>query len=220
MTCLVYRPTRRRIETNLATQNNSTGSVFRKLIGRWLRRGTNVRVIYFDLRNSFVIEEPASTPPPIICVDDRALLQYAVLNDSVGYNSGHGLMFVGGREIGKVPCLAIYKDKNSPRFMLYHCGSDWSLIGMASYDSVAAAKRGAERIYPGSSDCWVEAQFTEEDAKRFLDERFSDARCSFCGKRPDETVSATFEGDGNVRICSDCVRDFYSDLNERSRPEN
>jgi hypothetical protein len=154
-------------------------------------------------------------PPPVICVNDRVLLHYAVLNDSVGFNSGHGLMFVGGKEIGRVPCLAICQDRDSPQFTLYFCDSDWNPIGIASYDTVAAAKQRAERIYPGSSAYWIEAQFTESDANRYLDERFSDMRCSFCGKRPDETLSATFVGEGNARICSDCVRKFYSDLDER-----
>jgi hypothetical protein len=165
------------------------------------------------------IEQP-SAPPPIICVNDRVLLQYAVLNGSVGFNAGHGLMFVGGKEIGRVPCLAICQDKGSMQFMLYHCDSDWSPIGIASYDTIAAAKRRAERIYPGSSACWTEAQFTEDDAKHYLDEMFSGLRCSFCGKRPDETLSATFEGDGNARICGDCIRKFHSELNERPPTED
>jgi hypothetical protein len=161
-----------------------------------------------------------SIPPPIICVNDRVLLHYAVLNDTVGYNAGHGLMFVGEKEIGKVPCLAICHDKKSPQFTLYYCDSDWSYIGSGSYDTVAAAKRRAERIYPGSAGCWREAQFTEEDANRYLEERFSDSRCSFCGKRSDETLSATFEGNGNARICGDCVREFHGYLNDRSRTES
>jgi len=107
-------------------------------------------------------------------VNDRVLLHYAVLSDSVGFNSGHQLMFVDGKEIGRVPCLAICQDKDSTQFMLYYCDSNWSPVGIASYDSVDAAKRRAERIYPGSTACWVEAQFTEADADRFLDEKFSD----------------------------------------------
>lgn len=165
------------------------------------------------------IEQPSSKPPPIITVNDRVLLHYAVLNDSVGYNSGHRLMFVDQKEIGKVPCLAICQDKDSTQFVLYFCGSDWSLIGIASYDTIAAAKQSAERIYPGSSACWVEAQFTEEDANRFLEEQFSDMRCSFCGKRPDETLSVTFAGKGTARICGDCIHEFHNDLAKRSQPE-
>ncbi len=166
------------------------------------------------------MEQPSFTPPPIICVNDRVLLHYAILNDTVGYNRGHGLMFVGDKEIGKVPCLAICQDKKSPQFTLYYCDSDWGYIGSGSYDTVPAAKRRAEIIYPGSSVCWIEAQFTEEDANRYLEARFSDSRCSFCGRRSDETLSATFEGDGKARICGDCVREFYSDLKERPRTES
>jgi hypothetical protein len=115
------------------------------------------------------MDQVPTTPPPIICVDDCVLLHYAVLDNSVGYNAGHGLMFVGGKEIGRVPCLAICRDKQSPQFNLYYCDSDWSLIGVAAYETVEAAKRRADRIYPGSSASWVEAHFTEEDVKRYLD---------------------------------------------------
>lgn len=153
-------------------------------------------------------------PPPIITVNDRVLLQYAVLDSSVGYNVGHGLMFVGDKETGRVPCLAICQDKDSSQFSLYYCDSDWSLIGIASYASIAAAKRRAERIYPGSQACWVEAGFTEADAEHYLEEKNSDLRCSFCGKRPDQNLAATFVGDGNARICGDCVREFHDGLND------
>ena len=32
------------------------------------------------------IQRP-STPPPIICINDRVLLHYAILNDSVGFTN-------------------------------------------------------------------------------------------------------------------------------------
>jgi hypothetical protein len=111
-----------------------------------------------------------STRPPIIFMNDRVLLHYAVLNDSVGDSEGHSLMFVGRKEIGRVPCLAICQDKESPRVTLYYCDSDWRAIGIAGHDSVEAAKKRAERIYPGSSACWVEAHLGEDDVRRFLDE--------------------------------------------------
>ena len=156
-----------------------------------------------------------SAPPPVIMVNDRLVLHYAILNDSVGFNSGHRLTFRDGVEIGRVPCLAVCADKDSPEFMLYYCDSNWKPLGIASYDSIDAAKRRAERIYPGSNACWTQAQFTEADAERFLEEQLSEQRCSFCGKRPDQTMAAIFEGEGNVRICGDCVREFSKDLDER-----
>jgi hypothetical protein len=129
-------------------------------------------------------------------------------------------MFRDGIEIGRVPCLAICQDKGSPQFMLYNCDSDWKALGVASYDSVEEAKQRAERIYPGSIACWTQAQFTEADAERFLEEQFSDMRCSFCGKRPDQTMAATFEGEGNARIYGDCILEFAKDLAEHPQSKD
>jgi hypothetical protein len=153
-------------------------------------------------------------------VNDLVLLHYAILNDSAGFNSGHRLMFRDGVEIGRVPCLAICQDKDSPQFMLYCCDSDWGPLGTASYESVDAAKRGAERIYPGSIACWTQARFTQADAQRFLEEQLSHMRCSFCGKRPDQTMAATFEGNGNARICGDCVREFSENLDDQPQSKD
>jgi hypothetical protein len=114
---------------------------------------------------------PSNILPPIICLNDRVLLQYAALDESVGYTAGHGLFFVGGKQIGRVPSMAICQDKESSLFTLYYCDSDWSLLGVATnYESVDAAKRQAERIFPGLLARWVEANFTEQDVTRYLDE--------------------------------------------------
>lgn len=121
------------------------------------------------------MENSPNIPPPIICLNDRLLLHYAVLDESVGYTVGHGLFFAGGKEIGRVPCLAICQEKESGRFTLYYCDSDWSLLGVATnYESVDAAKRQAERIFPRLSARWIEANFTDQDASRYLDESQSD----------------------------------------------
>jgi hypothetical protein len=121
------------------------------------------------------MENSSNIPPPMICLNDRVLLHYPVLDESVGYTVGHGLFFVGGKEIGRVPCLAICQEKDSQRFTLYYLDSDWSLVGVATnYDSVDAAKRRAELIYPRSSALWIEAHFTEKDVARYIDESFSE----------------------------------------------
>jgi hypothetical protein len=118
-------------------------------------------------------------------------------------------MFVDGKELGKVPRLAICEEKKTSKFSIYYCDGDWGPIGASGHDSVAAAKRRAELIYPGSSAKWVEAHFTEEDVTRYLDEIWADSRCSFCGKRPDEGIESIVEAkDGNARICDKCVVEF------------
>ena len=79
------------------------------------------------------------------------------LTSSVGYTVGHGLFFVDGKEIGRVPRLAICKDRDSGFFTLYYCDEDRNLLGVATnYQTVDAAKSRAERIYPGSSTRWVD----------------------------------------------------------------
>ena len=116
------------------------------------------------------MEQPTLPPPPMIAVNDRVLLWYAVLSESVSYNADQCLMYVGREKIGKVPCLAICQDKNSLElnFRLYYCDTNWVPIGVAGHRSVDDAKRRAEVIYPGSIACWVEAHFTEEDAERHI----------------------------------------------------
>jgi hypothetical protein len=149
--------------------------------------------------------EPFS--PPAIC--SKRVLHYAVLDETVGFNSGHRLVFVDGKELGKVPCLAICQEKNTSKFLIYYCDGDWDPVGASEYDTVEAAKRRAERIYPGSSAKWVEAHFTEEEVTRYLDEVWADLRCSFCGKRPDQGIESIVEAkDGNGRICDKCIAEF------------
>ena len=104
------------------------------------------------------MENRPPNPPPIITLNDSALLCYAVLDESVGYKVNHGLFFVDGKEIGKVPRLAICRDKDSGLFTLYYCDDNWSFLGVAAdYQSVEAAKNRAERIYPGSSTRWLDS---------------------------------------------------------------
>lgn len=94
-------------------------------------------------------------------------------------------MFVGGKELGKVPCLAICEEKKNSKSLMHCCDDDWGSIGVSGHDTVLAAKRRAELIYPESSGKWVEAHFTEEDVTRYLDEIWADHRCGFCGKGRD-----------------------------------
>jgi len=96
-------------------------------------------------------------PPRTIMLDHAILLCYALLNERVGYTVGHGLFFVDGKEIGRVPCLAICKEKDSGLFTLYYCDEGWNPLGVATYETVDAAKRRAERIYTGSSTRWMDA---------------------------------------------------------------
>jgi hypothetical protein len=114
-------------------------------------------------------------------------------------------MFIGGKEVEKVPCLAICQgsnETNPDRVMLYYCDSDWTPIGAAGHPSIAEAQRRAERIYPGVSSCWIEAHVTVEEAERYLDEEWGDERCGVCGKRGDKVDALLEHGEG--WICDLC----------------
>ena len=152
-------------------------------------------------------EPPTAVPPPAVC--SERVLHYAVLDETVGFNSDHRSIFVNGKQLGKVPYLAICQGKVPPKFNTYYCNGDWQPDGHSAHDSIADAKQRAEYIYPGSSAKWVEAHFTKEDVTRYLDEIWADLRCSFCGKRPEQGIESIIQAkDGNARICDKCVAEF------------
>lgn len=152
-------------------------------------------------------------PPPAIC--SERVLHYAMLDETVSFNSAHrsAVKIFGDKELGKAPCLAICERKDDSGVVTYYCDGDWQFIGVSAHDSVDAAKRRAEYIYPGSAAKWIEAHFTEEDVSRHLEEIWGDHRCSFCGKRPDQDIESIIETqDGKARICDKCIAEFSRKL--------
>jgi ClpX C4-type zinc finger len=148
-------------------------------------------------------------PPPVL--DSARVLHYAVVDDSVGY-TGRDLLTVGGVEIGRVPCLAICKNEGERKVLLFHCDHEWTVLGCSRHDSVEAAKRWIERNYPGLSSRWIEAQFTDAEVDRYLEELYGEDHCSFCGKRPDQ-VDQMIAG-GNARICDRCIGELHKMMKE------
>ena len=156
------------------------------------------------------------TPSPPPAIDCSRLLFYAVIDSSVQF-SGRTLLFVDGRELGRVPCLAICDGKRSSEVLLFHCDSGWTTLGCSAHQSVQDAKTRAERIYPGISTLWVNADVSEEAAEVYLNEQFGNVRCSFCGKRPDEVgqmFSKEGKGKDEVGICDQCIKNFHGGLPE------
>ncbi len=150
-------------------------------------------------------------PPPAL--DSARLLAYAVLDESVSY-SGHRLLFVDGKELGPVPCLAICQVSDGSGVLFFHCSDDWTVLGAAEYKSVAEAKNRAERIYPGVTSLWIEAHVSEQEARRYLDEFWGDQRCSVCGRTPDQINRLVSKN--SVRLCDSCIDEFHQMLHEDS----
>jgi hypothetical protein len=71
------------------------------------------------------MSEKVAPPPVLHCA---RLLYYAVLDSSVEF-TGRSLLFVDGKELGPVPCLAICEGEAET--LLFHCSSDWSVLGLA-----------------------------------------------------------------------------------------
>jgi hypothetical protein len=63
-------------------------------------------------------------------------------------------LFVDGKEIGRVPRLAICEEKSSGGVLLFRSDEEWNVLGCAGYESVARAKDRTEQIYPGFLKSW------------------------------------------------------------------
>jgi len=138
------------------------------------------------------------TPPPAL--DCARVLHFALLDGEVQF-VGRSLLFVDGKELGRVPCLAICQDKTD--ILLFHCSSEWSVLGCSAHKSVPDAKARAESIYHGVSNRWMDANVSPEKAGAYLNHLFGDQRCSICGRRPDE-VNSLIQKD-LAWVCNHCV---------------
>jgi hypothetical protein len=142
----------------------------------------------------------ANSPPPVL--DCARVLHYAVLDAAIEF-SGRSLLFVDGKELRAVPCLAICEGKKIPGVLLFHCASDWRVLGCSAHESVADAKARAERVYKGISTRWLDANVSRDAAEAYLNELFANERCGVCGKRADEVDSLVQSG--SAWICNRCV---------------
>ena len=150
-------------------------------------------------------------PPALSCA---RVLCYAYTDNGVQF-SGGTLLFVDGKELGQVPCLAICQEKNTSEVLLLHCDCEWNQLGCSAHPSVEQAKSKAEHIYSGLSSRWVNANVSEEAAESYLDEVLS--RCSFCGRRFDRAEEMIANESENAHICNYCIEEFHKNLRELRR---
>jgi hypothetical protein len=155
-----------------------------------------------------------SKPPPTLA--GARVIEYAILDETVSY-CGHSGLFVGGKELGPVPCLAICQGLKDSAVLLLHCDLDWTVLGTAEYATTSEARERAERIYPGVSNRWIEAAVPELEASNHIEVLWEDLRCKFCGKGPDD-VARLIKKRG-VQICGSCVTEFYQMLHDSTEEE-
>lgn len=151
--------------------------------------------------------------PPLV-LDNARVVEYAVLNNSVNF-SGRTLLFVEGKELGPLPCLAICENLEDAAILLFHCDRDWTVLGVARYGSISEAKNRAERTYPGVSNRWIETQSTELEVSKYLEDLSANECCTFCGKGPGQ---AEILMEKNCKwICDACAIEFHQMLQEDSK---
>jgi ClpX C4-type zinc finger len=147
-------------------------------------------------------------PPPVI--NSARVLAYAFVDD-IPYRRAGSTLFVDGKPLEQVPCLAIAAnlgEDSGP--LILHCDEEWNALGTSGAATIEDMKRDAERNYPGVSTRWVDTNVTVEDALAYYDSETGGQRCSFCGKRPFE-VDGWIEGAAAI-ICYGCIEEFYRDV--------
>jgi hypothetical protein len=124
-----------------------------------------------------------------------------------------GALYVGGKLLEQVPCLAICANLGKDIGpLLFHCDHEWSVLGTSGAETVQAVKDHAEKNYPGVSSRWVDVNTSVEDALRYYDQESGGLKCSFCGKRPFD-LDRWVEGKGAM-ICRGCVETYHRAFQE------
>ncbi len=150
------------------------------------------------------------TPPPFV-IDGFRTLFYAFIYPPITY-SGHSSIIIGGREVGPVPCLALAMPLRGEGFEILHCDKNWNIIAHRGYDSLAKAKRSAERIYPGITARWLKRSVSKRKALGIERRMWQGEECSFCDRIPPEFH--TMIHSKKARICNICIDEAYIDLIE------
>ncbi len=142
--------------------------------------------------------------PPVIA--GLYVLEYAFVDRSVRYEQRKTLN-VGGKWLGRVPCLALCQSFDGSGFMIQHCSKRWESLGIASgYKTARDAKLSLERSYRGITSKWRKQKVAKRKAHAAYQHELQAASCSFCGRTPLEVQSIAGM---NVRICNVCVDRFY-----------
>ena len=152
-----------------------------------------------------------SAPPPAL--DCAHVLEYAIVDATVQFEQRRTLN-VGGEWLGEVPRLAVCQNFDEAEFMVFHCDSDWNVLGVAAgYNSADEARAATERSYHGLSSKWQPSRHSREEAILYVTKQFKDQECSFCGRFPLQYRCVI--GDA-VRICNHCVDEFHETIHRES----
>lgn len=147
-------------------------------------------------------------PPPVL--DCAWVIAYAEVDASVTHTNRNTL-YVDGKELGRVPRLALCQNFDESEVMLFHCDNEWNVLGVASSPTLEAARESAERNYTGISAKWIQSPFSREEAERYLSKSWGEERCAFCGRTPNQ-VHYLVKGRTGARICDICLSELKQEL--------
>ena len=158
--------------------------------------------------------KPQIPPPPVLC--SARVIEYAILDDTVTY-TGRRTLYVGGKELGPVPCLAILENLEGGHIYIAHCDESWSVLGASGIDAnvetIESLKNEAEVSHRGVTPKWQSLGVSKEDAVRFDELLGEGVVCGFCS-RSVSTKEELFHGPYGD-ICHSCVEAFHKTLSSK-----
>jgi hypothetical protein len=146
-----------------------------------------------------------------VCLHCCRIEQFAVTEGSMRFR-GHGLMFSGDREVGRVPRLALGRDRQLG-VMLFHCDARWNVVGAeGGYPDLRSAKARAEHFYQGIAKAWIRTGYTKAQADRYLRRIGNNQKCSICSKPWFEVEALVEVPKRKLTFCEACIRELYARL--------
>ena len=148
--------------------------------------------------------------PPLI--GGLYVLEYAHAGRSVRFEQRHWLN-VGGKWLGRVPCLAICQGLDEGTFAAQFCTSTWHPKGIAAdYKSIEELKKRIERSYHGITTQWKKQPVPKEEARADYEAQLAAGSCSFCSRTILKVTGMVEAKNGIARICNHCVNHYHQIL--------
>ena len=161
--------------------------------------------------------EPRAAPPPVL--DMARVIAYAIVDEAVEW-TGRQALFVGGKELGRVPRLALCQNVSGTLkdVLVFHCDDQWEVLGCTGGDTIEAAMASAERAYRGITNKWIFTNVTEEQAVAWMKEHLKDMACSFCDRVPGDWERLIENQTCTARVCNYCINKHYELIHDKTAP--
>jgi hypothetical protein len=140
-------------------------------------------------------------------------LMYAIVPPSIRFVN-RGRFIVDGKTFPGAPRVFVARDMIQRDYDLLFCDGRWRVLAGTSHATLEGIKAEAERFYPGLTPYWVDLAVDDLKAHAYVERLRGRIGCSFCRRLPAEFARGELFEVGHSRICADCVRRFWQDLNE------